>query len=101
MKQVRYAALALLVATLPAMGQTVVDDSATGIDEILVIHAVNAVSDAFTDPVSTQFRRLVKKPDGALCGQVNTKNTQGGYVGFKPFKFIPDRQKVYLENTGC
>lgn len=41
------------------------------------------------DPSSTQFRRLqaVTLKDGTVrvCGEVNAKNSFGGYNGFSPF----------------
>jgi hypothetical protein len=41
------------------------------------------------DASSTTFRNLgaVQKPDGSIgvCGEVNSKNSFGGYTGFTPF----------------
>lgn len=38
------------------------------------------------DPDSSQFRGLFLNPSKtALCGEVNAKNSYGGYVGFRPF----------------
>lgn len=40
------------------------------------------------DPSSVQFRSLSVTRDTFLCGELNAKNSYGGYVGFK--KFITD-----------
>ena len=39
---------------------------------------------ALKDPESAQFRGL-RKPHGALCGEVNSRNSMGGFVGFTRF----------------
>ena len=43
-----------------------------------------------SDPASAQFQAEKHEgnwlwPKGALCGEVNSKNQMGGYVGFKRF----------------
>lgn len=64
------------------------------------------------DPTSVQFREVVTfidvpgsklRPGGSkstplvdvVCGQVNSKNRMGGYVGFKHFYWDSDSKKVY------
>nr|WP_255483385.1 hypothetical protein [Cedecea sp. P7760] len=53
--------------------------------------AKSIISDAMKDPGSTQFKsvRTVKNllGDSYVCGEVNSKNSYGGYVGFKPFAY--------------
>ncbi|NNU59725.1 hypothetical protein [Ochrobactrum soli] len=94
------------VVLLPLIGQasaqTLIDDP-IGIDRALADQITAHVSDQFTDPVATQVRRLrpSDKFEGSVCGEVNTKNQFGGYVGFKPFRYIIDRHKIYMTNTGC
>lgn len=47
-----------------------------------------AIADTLKDPASAQFRnvRLVQYLDGVvICGEINGKNSYGGYVGFKDF----------------
>ena len=47
-----------------------------------------AIADSLKDPSSAQFRnvRLVEYLDGVVvCGDVNGKNSYGGYVGFTNF----------------
>ncbi len=46
------------------------------------------------DPSSAQFRE-VHKTGGAICGEVNAKNSYGAYVGFK--HFIVDGSSVSME----
>ena len=46
------------------------------------------IADILKDPESAQFRkvRLVQYLDGAVvCGEINAKNSYGGYVGFSDF----------------
>ncbi len=56
------------------------------------IHAVEeAVRYHLKDPESARFRnvrakiRNAKIGDGVVCGEVNSKNSYGGYIGFKRF----------------
>ena len=54
----------------------------------LIVEAQVIVASGLKDPMSPQWRslRLVRTPDGpVVCGQVNGKNSYGGYVGFKRF----------------
>ena len=49
---------------------------------------------AMKDPASAQWRNEVLSADNkTLCGEVNAKNSMGGYVGFKPYIA---NQKGYL-----
>lgn len=50
--------------------------------------AKKAVADALKDPASAQFREVTfKESTRAVCGEVNGKNSYGGYVGFTPFAY--------------
>jgi hypothetical protein len=47
-----------------------------------------AIANKLKDPSSAQFRnvRLVKYLDGeVICGEINGKNSYGGYVGYSDF----------------
>lgn len=92
----------LLMLSTSAFAQSIVDTPAE-INADLTKQTVNDVADEFSDPVSTQFRRLKpsQKYEGSICGQVNTKNAYGGYVGFTSFRYIPEKRKTYLINSGC
>ena len=56
-----------------------------------LVHSLRAnVLMQLNDPDSAQFRNEVyvgpwTMEKGVLCGQVNSKNRMGGYVGFKAF----------------
>lgn len=69
-------------------------------DWVTLPSARQLVSDKMTDPASAQFRndRLINFD--WHCGEVNAKNSMGGYVGYK--RFISGRlsKVVYLENKG-
>jgi hypothetical protein len=54
------------------------------------------------DPDSAQFREVglfVYKGKTVVCGQVNSKNGYGGYVGFKPFIGGPSFGRVLEDLT--
>lgn len=56
-----------------------------------IIKAQNDVKQLMKDPDSTNFRnvREITNTLGnkVLCGQINSKNSYGGYVGFMPFSY--------------
>lgn len=61
---------------------------ANGTEEQAITRAQAVVAATLKDPGSAQFRnmRLVDYLDGrVVCGEVNGKNSYGGYVGFTPF----------------
>lgn len=53
--------------------------------------AQKGVRDEMKDPGSAEFRNVKVYPKGGaktmttVCGEVNAKNSYGGYVGFRPF----------------
>jgi hypothetical protein len=63
-----------------------------------VFIAENAVKQLLKDPDSAQFRN-VKEFTGPVCGEVNSKNGFGGYVGFSKFIVVGSFKSpsVYLE----
>lgn len=67
----------------------------------VIEEAQEAVRYGLKDPASAQFRevRLVSyRGDGrVVCGQVNAKNSYGGYVGFK--RFIASSKTATIEHT--
>ena len=69
-----------------ANAQMIVDGSGADIPDSVRQDIFEPVTDNFRDPLSSQFRRLhrASKPN-AFCGEVNTRNMYGAYVGFKPF----------------
>ncbi|WP_217190699.1 hypothetical protein [Pseudomonas shirazica] len=65
--------------------------------------AREAIAEKLTDPSSAQFRNERSKKDGWVCGEVNSKNAMGGYVGFKRYTVIwkdGGGQTVALEGDG-
>ncbi len=90
------------VMSSAAFSQTIVDEL-KGVDPKLAKQIAGDVSEHFADPLATQVRRLHKSDvhEDSICGQANSKNQYGGYVGFKDFRYIIERRKVYFENTGC
>lgn len=46
---------------------------------------VDAVKDRLKDPYSAKFESVKKQKNGAVCGEVNSKNLYGAYTGRKPF----------------
>lgn len=60
------------------------------------------ILEALKDPGSAQFRRILVAADGGIvCGEVNAKNAMGGYIGFKKFVNIEDKDQdfTYYEDT--
>jgi hypothetical protein len=49
------------------------------------------------DPNSAMFQDVKMYEDGALCGQVNSKNRMGGYVGFTSFYYKDGTSLVHQE----
>jgi hypothetical protein len=57
------------------------------------------IADKLRDPSSAQFRNERFTASGNLCGELNSKNGAGGYVGFRRFISMgPDAN--YLEAEG-
>lgn len=40
------------------------------------------------DPDSAQFRNIKRFPDDVVCGEVNSRNSFGGYAGYQPFAHV-------------
>jgi len=47
-----------------------------------------AVTAVLKDPDSAQFRNIVILESGTVCGEVNAKNSFGGYTGFDKFYYL-------------
>lgn len=53
------------------------------------------------DPGSAEFRNVRPTADGLyLCGEVNAKNSYGGYVGFKKFYTLWQMNVASIEGVG-
>lgn len=84
------------------------------IDKKISQAAEEAIKLKLKDPESAQFRNVyVKKIPTennvhVMCGELNAKNSMGGYVGFKPFLvFVTTKENnataggVYLNDNDC
>lgn len=55
---------------------------------------VEMVKGRLKDPFSAHFRDVRQTSDGKyVCGQVNARNAMGGYVGYRQFVAILERDK--------
>ncbi len=57
-------------------------------------YAVEHLADKLKDAESAKFRNL-KSHGGALCGDVNSKNSYGAYTGFSRFIIIKRTPSIY------
>ncbi len=57
------------------------------------------INDGLKDPASTQYRNEKLIPEGWLCGELNSKNGSGGYIGFKKY-IVSTVGEAYLEEHG-
>jgi hypothetical protein len=82
-------AVAAFLCATPANAQMIVDGSGGHIPDFVRQEIFELVTDGFRDPLSSQFRRLhlANKPN-SYCGEVNTRNMYGAYIGFKPFVVV-------------
>lgn len=66
----------------------------------MIAAAKKAIAYTLTDPDSANFREVYVAPNEvAVCGQVNAKNSFGGYVGFRRFIYSPRKQGI--DGDGC
>jgi hypothetical protein len=80
-----------------ANAQVIVDGSGADIPDSVRQEIFELVTDNFRDPLSSQFRRLHRASKAnRYCGEVNTRNMYGAYVGFKPFLVVlePDSKSA-------
>lgn len=72
-----------------------------GTNDQAIAKAQQAVAGSLKDPDSAKFRNVAVKDFGSLkvvCGEVNGKNSYGGYVGFK--RFVSGINSGTIESTG-
>ena len=63
-----------------------VELSPAGIRAAAIAKVKDEILESMKDPASAMFRRISSSPEGSLiCGEVNAKNSMGGYVGFRKF----------------
>lgn len=88
---VALAASAFLVGCGGGGGNEVAPGSAAANDAAIAAAKEQLISRA-KDPASTQFRNMRvyrASTDPTVCGEYNTKNGFGAYVGFTPFYYRP------------
>ena len=71
-----------------AMADATAAQFTTDNEQIIIDTALSQVRNSLKDPDSALFKnvRLVDYFDGkVICGDVNAKNSYGGYVGYTPF----------------
>lgn len=66
---------------------------------VAIPKARQPVQSLMRDPASAQFRNERIVSGGVLCGEVNSKNAMGGYVGYKKFISMGPSAN-YLEDHG-
>jgi hypothetical protein len=86
-----------LIVQANAQAANVIDGSSGSIDEKLRQRAIALLSEGLKDPMSAQVRHLRpgKYPE-SVCGEVNAKNSMGGYVGFVPFYVLPYQNEAFI-----
>ena len=72
-------------------------------DTNLILLTKENIQRQLKDPESAQFRdvKVVINTlnEKAVCGEVNAKNSYGGYTGFKPFYTIDGQDIKFIENS--
>lgn len=59
--------------------------------------AIQSLMDTLKDPDSAKFRNVrMRNYDGMhiICGELNAKNSYGGYTGYKKFAAAPDESVI-------
>ena len=70
------------------------------VDEALILQMQTNTTQYLKDPSSAQFQNVkLNTPRTALCGQLNSKNGFGGYVGFRDF--IATEAELFVKPEGC
>jgi hypothetical protein len=68
----------------------------------LIAKGQDAVRATLKDPDSAQFRKTylskIESGGSAICGEVNSKNSYGGYAGFQRFISSGLAESTFLEN---
>jgi hypothetical protein len=86
-----------LIVRASAQTANVIDGSSGNIDDKLRQRAIALLSEGLKDPMSAQVRHLRpgRYPE-SVCGEVNAKNSMGGYVGFVPFYVLPYLNEAFV-----
>lgn len=87
------ATIALLTTT--AMAQQDVDGSFARLDRDVRAKASHIIDMNLPDGPSSRLRRLTYK-SGLICGLINTKNSNGAYLGYRLFAVNLNAENLYL-----
>jgi hypothetical protein len=78
---------------------TIMDGSGNDLPEPVRKRAIELLSESLKDPMSAQLRRIrAGRYPESVCGEVNAKNSMGGYVGFSPFYVLPYQREAFVLN---
>lgn len=81
-------------------GRDIVD-----VSEQHATHAKHVIQEMLKDPESARFRRIYGAKGGvrkiAICGEVNAKNSYGGYTGYKPFMVFEDGNEGFIWDSSA
>lgn len=95
MKRMQIAGVALaLCLPIAAQGQA----NKGGQQAVMIAAAKKAAAYDLKDPASAQYRnvRVSDVLPTYVCGEINAKNSYGGYVGFTPFYYSHDDGSVVV-----
>lgn len=70
------------------------DETAKNISPDILILLGNTLEKAENDPSSVKLRQLSSPSKNIICGEINTKNSSGGYRGFSAFSFSKNDQTL-------
>jgi len=95
----------LLVTLLAVSNLAVADDDASldaakAHDEAVIVAAKEIVANGLKDPDSAQFRNIFVrqgKSKRVTCGEVNAKNSYGGYTGYRTFSVLEGDSKALIK----
>ncbi|HEX5126486.1 MAG TPA: hypothetical protein VFW00_07075 [Rhodocyclaceae bacterium] len=75
------------------------EDYGKTVEAKMIAEGQDRIVNRLNDPESARFRNVFISPKGrAICGEVNAKNSMGGYVGFR--RFISAKDRAGVEDDG-
>jgi hypothetical protein len=90
----------LLVASTLAAARDDTAIVAKADDEAVIAAAKVVVASGLKDPDSAQFRNIFVrqgKTKRAICGEVNAKNSYGGYIGYRTFTVLEGDTRALIK----
>lgn len=93
-------ALSLSSHAVSPKGQTNTDKRSQRSEARMIEMAQKEIAYQLIDPSSASFRNVRVSPNQvAVCGEINAKNSYGGYVGYRPFIFTREKKGIYGDGT--